>query len=130
MKGSQFRYKFARGFRSIVVSGVSRKSDRGFFPRYLEVDGGDFEDDPGEEALVRHEPVLAVDVLSRARLLVNEGVERRAHPALRTLPRGEYFIANRVRDRVSEVGVVEEIVMSPVVQRGPGKDHTRHAFRT
>lgn len=87
--------------------------------QFLEVDGVDSEDDPGVEAAVRDEGVLAGEVLAGGGPLVDEGVERRPEVPGDRVPGGELFVAGGPFHGRPEVSVVEEVVMGPIVERGP-----------
>lgn len=54
-------------------------------------------------------------------LFVDEGVKRRPQPTLGLSPRCENFVALLSGYGFSEFCVVEEVIVGPVIQRGPTK---------
>lgn len=77
----------------------------------------DGEDDASEESLVGDESVKTLHVFARLSLFVDQSVQGRPQPPPRLPPRGEDLIARLPRHRLSQLSVVEEVVVGPVVQR-------------
>lgn len=57
-----------------------------------------------------------MDIFSRRRLFVDQRVERGPEPARALLPGGYDLVARGPGDGLAEAGVVEEVVVGPVVE--------------
>lgn len=75
--------------------------------------------------LIRHKSVQAVHVFTRRCLLVHQGIERRPEPSSSLLPGRYDLVASCPSHWLAETGIVEEVVVSPVVERGAGDEDSR-----
>lgn len=82
---------------------------------HLEIYALHSQNDPSKQPLVCDEPVQTLDVFTSSTLLVYQSIQGGPQIPLALPPRSENLVASLIGYRFPEFGVVEEVVVGPII---------------